>query len=198
MAVEHAYVTFVADRERATGASVGTINLEALADQNLANLLASEDFAGVTNWLRQLPGEHGEPELQVMPVEFPDGFNAESEAFQYQVASVLSATNVEEAESAWYLGHEASDANLGLAVGLLESTVLAEYSDAAARKAAGAVGAACATGAGAVMAAVISTGAVGAAGGAGVALLIAGPIGIVVIGVGAAALTLRLFTRRNA
>jgi hypothetical protein len=69
----------------------------------------------------------------------------------------------------------------------LAATVLAEHSDPEAVKAAGAIGAASATAGGGVAVAAIAAH-------AGIALLIAGPVGIVVIGPIAAVLAFRMLT----
>ena len=73
---------------------------------------------------------------------------------------------------------------------LLDATVLAEHSDAEAMKAATAVGAATATASGTVAVAAIASH-------AGVAVLIASPLGIVLVGPAAAYLTWRLLTRNR-
>jgi hypothetical protein len=200
MAAVHAYATFVSDSDTGIAASVGTINLEALADQELAHALISEkpDADAFIRGLGELSGENGEPELRVKRVYLPDNFSPTSDGFLFQISAVLSTDNLDDAVSAWYSGElpdGASRVSPEFAVSLLESTVLAEYSDAAAKTAAGAVGVACAGGATKVVVALVAAGAVGAGG--GVALLIAAPVGIVLLGVGATAVTYRLFTHKR-
>jgi hypothetical protein len=75
---------------------------------------------------------------------------------------------------------------------ILGAPVLFEQSDAAAIAAAGAVGAAVVGAEGYVLAALVTAGQIG-----GVAVLIATPVGLVILGVGAAYVTWRLFRHRR-
>ena len=123
--------------------------------------------------------------MRVLPVSAPPD-TLTPEEFARRVAAVLTANSVEEAADAWNRPLGLDDPRTQFAVSLLESTVLAEYSEAQAKKAAGAVGAASATAAGGVLVAAITVGQL-----TGAAILIASPIGIVVVGAGAAFVTYR-------
>lgn len=192
MAVVHGYVTLVADSDTGNAASVGTINLQALAEQELADMLRAGDYDGFIGGLSQLWGENEESELQVVRLDLPDSSFLTSADFPRRVGAVLGTDQLQDAVAAWYSPPAYGDTLTNFAVSLLESTVLAEYSDAAAMAAAGAVGAASIGGSATVVAALVSAGAVG-----GVAILIAGPIGIVVLGVAATVITFRLLTRKR-
>jgi hypothetical protein len=192
MAVVHGYVTLVADSDTANAASIGTISLQALAEQDLADMLRAADYDGFISGLSQLFSENGEPELQVVRLNLPDSSLLTSAEFPHRVGAVLDTDQLEEAVAAWYNPQAHGDTLTDFAVSLLESTVLAEYSDAAAMAAAGAVGAASMGGSATVVAALVSAGSVG-----GVAILIAGPVGVVVLGVAATVITFRLLTRKR-
>jgi hypothetical protein len=186
MAVTHAYTTFVEDNGNpALTASVGTISPAALADEGLATALRNGNYAAFLSGLTELPGQNGQTDLRVLPVNAPPS-TLTPEEFARRVAAVLTANSVEEAADAWNSPLGPNDPRTQFAVSLLESTVLAEYSEARAQKAAGAVGAASATAAGGVLVAAITAGQL-----TGAAILIASPIGIVVVGAGAAFFTYR-------
>lgn len=181
MPVTHAYATFVEDSsDPALSASVGTISPAALADEELAAALMRSDYDAFVSALSELPGENGQPGLRVLRLSAPPDWLTPEE-FPGHVAAVLAADQFEAAADAWYTPLGPEDPRTQFAVSLLESTVLAEYSDPQAKKAAGAVGAASAGAAGAVLAAAITAGQL-----TGVAILIASPIGIVVLGAGGA------------
>jgi hypothetical protein len=192
MAVVHSYATLVADSDTTNAASVGTINLQALADQDLADMLRAGDYDGFISGLSQLSGENGESDLSIVRLDLPDSSFLTDAEFPRRVGAVLGTDQLNDAAAAWYNPSAYGDALTNFAVSLLESTVLAEYSEAAAMAAAGAVGAASMGGAATVVAALVSAGSVG-----GIAILIGGPIGVVVLGVAATVVTFRLLTRKR-
>jgi hypothetical protein len=195
MPVTHAYTTFVADSETELYGEVGTINLEALADQDLAAALRDGDYSRFIDGLAGLsvPGEIGEPELQVRPLEAPVEWLSQDQ-LPGRLAAFLSSGQIDEAVQGWYNPLGPGDPRTAFAVSLLDSTVLAEHSDAAAIGAGSAVGVAAIGGGSHIVVAIVAAGSVG-----GVGLLIAGPVGIVVLGVGAGYAVYRLFKgkRRN-
>ncbi len=192
MAVMHGYATLVADSDSATAASVGTIELQAIADRELADMLSRGGYDDFISGLSRLPGANGEPDLQVVRLALPDSSLLTAEDLPRRVGAVLGTDELAKAAVAWETLPPEDAALTEFARELLDSTVLAEHSDAAAMTAAGAVGAAAAGGAAHVVVAVVAAGSVG-----GVTILIAGPVGVVVLGVAAAAITFRLLTRKR-
>lgn len=193
MPVAHAYVTFVADSENGLYGDVGTINPEALADQDLATALRAGDYKGFISGLAELGEENAELELQVRQLDAPLEWLSQDE-LPGHLAAFLSRDQLDDAAQAWYSPLERGDPRTEFAVNLLDSTALAEYSDAAARKAAGVVGAAAAGAYGTIAVALVTAGQVGA-----LAILIASPVGLVAVGAGAAYCTYLLLRgkRRN-
>ncbi len=191
MAIGHAFVTFVQDQETGRAAAVGTVSLDSLADQRLAGLLRdgySSDFLG---GLGDLEGETGAAPLEVTRVDIPAAALGTDELVML-VGAVLGANDMPEALASLARRGEPEQTMSTFVREVLAATVLVEHSDAAAMAAAGAVGAAAASAEGTVVAAIVTAGHIG-----GVALLIASPVGIVIVGVGAAYATWRLLTHRR-
>jgi hypothetical protein len=189
MAAAHAYVTFVADDDTGYVADVATISPGALAASDLSDPLRFGDPAVFLAAVAQMSSPDGDRSLEVARLDFtPDLLNPDQLAGH--LAAVLDASRLADAVGAWNQPLAPDDQRTRFAVTLLDATVLAEYSDATAMKAAGAVGAATATGSAGFAAALIASH-------AGVAVLIASPIGIVVAGPAAAYLTWRLLTHRR-
>lgn len=190
MSIEHAYVTFVHDEETGMTSEVATLPLNAIADEGLAASLTVRypgDFFGALHDLED------EQSSALELVEVGDlGKDLEGDVLRRLLASALTSRTVIEAQTRWFLREENSPLVSQFIDQILDTQVLVEHSDPAAMKASGLIGAAAATAEGSVCVALITAGHV-----AGVALLIASPVGIVVVGAGAAALAYRLLTRRR-
>jgi hypothetical protein len=191
MQLEHAYTTLVTDGGTGLAASVGTISLEALGDEDLADLIRFGRGARFLDQLRDLPDEDGDLRLEAVLVDEGDSVALTPQQFPGRVAAVIGrGDSLQAAVEAWHRPFVTREA-LDFAIGLLESTVLAEHSEAAAMAAAGAVGAAFAGAVGSVFVAPVS------AGQFGLVILIASPAGIVLVGAGAAYLTWRLLRSKR-
>ncbi len=191
MEIGRGYASFVADRDTGLGVEIATMALDSLADTGLAELISQGyigDAAGVVNDIAA-DGPDYERWVEVVPTE-PGALSPEQ--LPGRLAAVLSAPDVGAAAFSWSAPLPADDPATLLVAELLRVTVLAEHSDAAAMSAAGAVGAAAVAAEASVMVAVIHAGAV-----AGGLVLVVSPLGIVAVGIGAAALTHRLLTRRR-
>ena len=123
MAVVHGYATLVADSDTAIAASVGTINLQALAEQELADMLRAGDYDGFIGGLSQLSGENDEPEMQVVRIDLPDSSLLTAAEFPLRVGAVLGTDQLQEAVAAWYSPPAYGDTRTNFAVSLLESTL---------------------------------------------------------------------------
>jgi hypothetical protein len=193
MPVTHAYTTVVTDNETGLYGEVGTINLEALADQDLATAIRDGNYSRFIDGLAGLsvPGEIGEPELQVRPLDAPLEWLSQDQ-LPGRLAAFLGSAQLDEAVQGWYNPLGPDDPRTAFAGNLLDSTVLAEHSDAAAIGAGSAVGVAAIGGGTHIVVALVAAGSVG-----GVGLLVAGPVGIVVLGVGAGYAVYRLFKGKS-
>jgi hypothetical protein len=199
MATAHAYATLVADDNTGHAAAVATIGIGALASE-LSGPLQQGNPAAFLAAVAAINSQDGDLGLEVRQLtDWPvQQFQQLQQAQQFQqardrlaghLAAVLSTNRLDEAVTAW--NHPLGPDNqwTGLAVALLDATVLAEHSDPEAVKAATEIGKAATAAAGSVVVTAIAVH-------AGVAVLIAGPIGVVALGAGAVFLTLHRFTRK--
>ena len=172
--MSNAYVTMI-EWEHGGGASVGSISLDALGDPELAEVIRNADADGTEALVQRLIGLDGY-DVEVRR-EASGAFEAEQlrSLVRTMLASIPAGTATGPSDGV--ADFHGDDIRIDAAVAeILGSTVLAEYSDAAARTAAAAVGAVTAAPVGAVTVAMLSAAHLG-----GAALLIAGTGGIAVI-----------------
>lgn len=189
MATAHAYATFVADDDTGFIADVATISPGGLTNSQLSGPLSQGDHAGFLAAVGQMSSPDGDPPLEVAQLDITPVLLGPDQLAGH-LAALLSTSHLAEAVSAWNQPLGPGDERTRFAYMLLDATVLAEHSDAEAMKAATAVGAATATASGTVLVAAIASH-------AGVAVLIASPLGIVLVGPAAAYLTWRLLTHQR-
>ncbi len=185
-----AYVTFLRDENSDTRAEAATLPLDALADQELAAWLRDGQLGMFLDGLIS-PVEDDEEVLRAVRVDV-ESSTLLSGSLRVLLGAAVGATDLSDALIRIEANKGPEEALSSFVDDILGAPVLFEQSDAAAIAAAGAVGAAVVGAEGYVLAALVTAGQIG-----GVAVLIATPVGLVILGVGAAYVTWRLFRHRR-